>query len=67
MIAVETLLTGGSYTNSAALARAVGVSKATISRWKKDASTMPLGKAKELAKAQGYVLTLKRTEREYEA
>lgn len=51
--------------NDAALARAVGVSPGTISRWRKNEEVIPLGKAIALAKVQGMKLSLTRPEKIY--
>lgn len=51
--------------NDAALARAVGVSPGTISRWRKNEEVIPLGKVLALAKVQGLKMSLTRTEKVY--
>ena len=55
------------FHNDTALARLMGVSRQTISRWRADPDRMPLGSVRQLAKIHGYSLKLIREERGYEA
>lgn len=44
--------------NDSALAKAVGVNRSTIQRWRAKPDSIPLGKAKLLARIQGYELII---------
>lgn len=52
--------------NDSALARAVGVNRSTIQRWRANPDVIPLGKAKLLAKIQGGKLKMVTISHEYE-
>ena len=51
--------------NDSALAKAVGVNRSTIQRWRVKPDSIPLGKAKLLAKIQGYELGIKSVDHTY--
>ena len=69
MIAIGTILFGDSITapKDTYIAKAIGVSPATVGRWKRDPDKMPFGKVVKQAKLMGYTVKFVRNEREYEA
>lgn len=51
--------------NDAALARAVGVNRSTISRWRKNPDSIPVGMYRRLARIKSYRLTIERVPNTY--
>lgn len=64
MDVVNYLLSQGD--NDTAMAKKMGVSRQTISRWKNNPDSMPMGMARKLALIKGYTLTAIRKERSYD-